>query len=168
MPERPATALRLILSTRFYFRRCSDQSRLPGTHLATLKRGIHTAFINASIVLLRLTAEMSPESLTISVSPGKSPDTRILTFEGPITLSGLFAFQAELRKETPPLTILDLSGVPYMDSSGMGAIINYYVSAQKNGRGLILAGVNERIYALLELTNTTKLLKVVPTVADAE
>ena len=55
-----------------------------------------------------------------------------------------------------------------MDSSGMGAIINYYVSAQKNGRKLILAGVNERIYALLELTNTTKLLKVVPTVAEAE
>ncbi len=118
--------------------------------------------------MLRYTAEMPQESLTISVSQGKSPDTRILTFEGPIVLSGLFAFQAELRKENPPLTILDLSGVPYMDSSGMGAIINYYVSAQKAGRKLVLAGVNERVYALLELTNTTKLLKVVPTVADAE
>jgi len=118
--------------------------------------------------LLRLTAEMQHESLTINVKQGKSPDTRILTFEGPIILSGLFAFQAELRKESPQLTILDLSGVPYMDSSGMGAIINYYVSAQKNGRKLILTGVNERIYALLELTNTTKLIKIVPTVADAE
>jgi anti-sigma B factor antagonist len=111
---------------------------------------------------------MQQESLTISASQGKSPDTRILAFEGPITLSTLFVFQAELRKETPRLTILDLSGVPYMDSSGMGAIINYFVSAQKNGRKLILAGVNERIYALLELTNTIKLIKVVPTVADAE
>ncbi len=120
------------------------------------------------IVLLRLTAEMQQESLKINASQGKSSDTRILTFEGPIVLSSLFAFQAELRKENPPLTILDLSGVPYMDSSGMGAIINYYVSAQKNGRKMVLAGVNERIYALLELTNTTKLLKVVPTVADAE
>jgi anti-sigma B factor antagonist len=120
------------------------------------------------IVLLRLTAEMQQESLKINASQGKSPDTRILTFEGPIVLSSLFAFQAELRKANPPLTILDLSGVPYMDSSGMGAIINYYVSAQKNGRKMVLAGVNERIYALLELTNTTKLLTVVPTVADAE
>ncbi len=120
------------------------------------------------IVLLRLTAEMQQESLKINASQGKSPDTRILTFEGPIVLSSLFAFQAELRKANPPLTILDLRGVPYMDSSGMGAIINYYVSAQKNGRKMVLAGVNERIYALLELTNTTKLLTVVPTVADAE
>jgi anti-sigma B factor antagonist len=111
---------------------------------------------------------MQQESLTINTRQGKSPDTRILTFEGPITLSTLFAFQTELRKETPPLTILDLSGVPYMDSSGMGAIINYFVSAQKRGHKIVLAGVNERVYALLELTNTTKLLKVVPTVAEAE
>ena len=111
---------------------------------------------------------MQQETLTITASQGKSPDTRILTFDGPITLATLFAFQAELRRENPPLTILDLGGVPYMDSSGMGAIINYYVSAQKGGRKLILAGVNERVYALLELTNTTKLLKVVPAVADAE
>jgi anti-sigma B factor antagonist len=111
---------------------------------------------------------MQHESLTIVVRQGKSPETRILTFEGPIIMSGLFAFQAELRKESPPLTVLDLSGVPYMDSSGMGAIINYYISAQKNGRKLVLAGVNERIYALLELTNTHKLLVLVSTVDEAE
>jgi anti-sigma B factor antagonist len=111
---------------------------------------------------------MQQDPLSIKVSQGKSADTRILTFEGPLTLSNLFAFQAELRKENPPLTILDLTGVPYMDSAGMGAVINYYVSAQKNGRKIVLAGVNDRIYALLELTNTTKLLKLVPTVAEAE
>jgi anti-sigma B factor antagonist len=111
---------------------------------------------------------MQQESLSIQVRQGKSPETRILTFEGPLTLSNLFAFQSELRKENPPRTILDLSGVPYMDSAGMGAVINYYVACQKNGRKLILAGINERIYALLELTNTTKLLTVVPTLAEAE
>ena len=118
--------------------------------------------------MLRLTAEMQQESLSIQVRRGKSPDTRILTFEGALVLSNVFAFQAELRKENAALTILDLSGVPYMDSAGMGAVINYYVACQKSGRKLILAGVNERVYALLELTNTTKLLKLVPTVADAE
>jgi anti-sigma B factor antagonist len=111
---------------------------------------------------------MQQETLTIIVREGKSPETRILAFEGPIIMSGLFAFQAELRKESPALTILDLSGVPYMDSSGMGAIINYYISSQKNGRKLVLAGVNERVYALLELTNTHKLLILVPTVDEAE
>ena len=111
---------------------------------------------------------MQQDPLSIEVRQGKSDETRILHIHGPLTLSNLFAFQGELRKEQPQLTILDLSDVPYMDSAGMGAIINFYVSCQKNGKKLILAGVNDRIHTLLELTNTDKLLTVVPTVADAE
>jgi anti-sigma B factor antagonist len=111
---------------------------------------------------------MQQDPLSIQTRQGKSPDTRILQIEGPLTLSNLFAFQAELRKETSPLTILDITGVPYMDSAGMGAVLNFYVSAQKNGRKLVVAGVSERVMALLDLTNTSKLLKIVPTVEDAE
>jgi anti-sigma B factor antagonist len=111
---------------------------------------------------------MQQDPISIQAAQGKTADTRILKIEGPITLSNLFTFQAELRKETAPLTILDMTGVPYMDSAGMGAVINFYIASQKNGRKMVLAGVNERVYALLELTNTNKLLKLVPTVAEAE
>ena len=111
---------------------------------------------------------MQQDPLSIKARQGKSPDTRILQIEGPLTLSNLFAFQAELRRETSPLTILDMTKVPYMDSAGMGAVLNFYVSSQKNGRKIVLAGACERVQALLDLTNTTKLLKLVPTVADAE
>ncbi len=111
--------------------------------------------------------QMSQESLKIQSRQGNSPNTRILAILGPITLSVLSAFQAELRKDTPPLTILDLSAVPFMESCGVGAIVAYYVHAQRVGHRIILAGVSKRIHTLLELTNTTKLLKVVPTVADA-
>jgi anti-sigma B factor antagonist len=120
------------------------------------------------MILLSLKIDMQQDPLSIQVSQGKSADTRILTFSGPLTLSNLFAFQARLREETAPLVILDLSAVPYMDSAGMGAVINYQVSCQKAKRKLVLAGVNARVHTLLELTNTTKLLTLVPTAADAE
>jgi anti-sigma B factor antagonist len=111
---------------------------------------------------------MQQDPLSIEVLPGKADDTQILKLSGPITLSNLFAFQDALRKQATPRTIIDLSGVPYMDSAGMGAVINFQISSSKNGRKLVLAGVNERCYTLLELTNTTKLLTLVPTVADAD
>jgi anti-sigma B factor antagonist len=111
---------------------------------------------------------MQQDPLTIEVLPGKSADTQIIRFEGPLTLSNLFPFQAALRKDILPKTILDMTGVPYVDSAGMGAIINFHISCQKNGRKMVLAGVNERVYTLLELTNTTKLLTLTPTVAEAE
>ncbi|AXC14660.1 hypothetical protein ACPOL_5412 [Acidisarcina polymorpha] len=111
---------------------------------------------------------MQQDPLSINSHPGKSADTLVLEFEGPLTLSNLFAFQAELRKDSAPLTILDLSKVPYMDSAGMGAIINFHISCTKNHRKLVLAGVNDRVKTLFELTNTDKLLKLVPTAGDAE
>jgi anti-sigma B factor antagonist len=99
---------------------------------------------------------------------GKTPDTRILRLTGPLTLANLFEFQTELRRETPPVTILDLAGVPYMDSAGMGAIISYFVAGQKHGSKLIAAGVNYRVLELFKLTHVDGLITIAPSVEEAE
>ena len=99
---------------------------------------------------------MQQDLLTVQTREGKTADTRILQFEGPLTLSNLFMFQAELRKVDSPVTILDLTGVPYMDSAGLGVIMNVFVSAQGAGRKFILTGVNDRVRSLLEMTKVAK------------
>lgn len=111
---------------------------------------------------------MSDRSLSLESISGQTPDTRILRLTGPLTLTGLFSFQDALRENPPPCLILDLTGVPYMDSAGMGAIINYYVSCQKNGRRLIVAGVNGRVMELFKMTKMDGILRLAPTLADAE
>lgn len=111
---------------------------------------------------------MSNKELRLESIPGQAPGCRILRLTGPLLISGLFSFQDTLRADPPPCLILDLTGVPYMDSSGMGAIINYYVSCQRNGRRLIVAGVNPRVMELFIMTKVNALLTLTPTVADAE
>ena len=69
---------------------------------------------------------------------------------------------------TPACLILDLSGVPYMDSAGLGVIMNYFVAAQDDHRKFLLAGVNERIVALLEMTKVDQVLILYPSVEAAE
>lgn len=98
----------------------------------------------------------------------RNPDCRILHLTGPLVLNNLFSFQDALRADPPPCLILDLTGVPYIDSSGMGAIINYYVSCQRHGRKFIVAGVNPRVMELFRLTKVDGLLTLAPTLADAE
>lgn len=93
---------------------------------------------------------------------------RILRLHGPLILQGVFAFQTALRTDPPQSLVLDLSSVPYMDSAGMGAIINYYVSCQRNGKKLVVAGVNPRVQELFRMTKVDGLLNVVATVAEAE
>lgn len=105
--------------------------------------------------------------MTLTSTPGKTAGSRILKLEGPLTLSNLFAFQDELRKEATT-TILDLSDVPYMDSAGMGAIINYYVGCQRNGRKLLVAGSNYRVLELFKLTKVDQLITLVDNVEAAE
>lgn len=87
---------------------------------------------------------------------------------GPVLLSNFFALKTELEKEQKPVTILDLSGVEYMDSAGMGAIINYYVSAQRRGNKLIAAGANYRVVELFKLTHVDSLIPMTANVEEAE
>ncbi len=85
-----------------------------------------------------------------------------------MTMAHLDQLHADLRKETQPFTILDLSAVPYMDSSGLGILLAYYVSCRNSERKLVVAGVGEHILRLLELTTTRNLLTIASTVEKAE
>jgi anti-sigma B factor antagonist len=109
---------------------------------------------------------MTDAPLLIHRRPEVPAHATVLDLEGPLVISHLFHFQTALRAETAKLIVLDLSRVPYMDSSGLGAILNGYVSAEKNGRKLVLSGVSDRVHALLSLTKVDSILMLYPD-ADA-
>src|SRR5271165_5387757 len=111
---------------------------------------------------------MQQVTLGIEVISGKSVGTRVVRVAGPILLSNFFALKAELEKEHPPVTILDLSEVEYMDSAGRGAIINDYVSSQRRGTKLIAAGANYRVVELFKLTRVDSLIPMTAVVEEAE
>jgi anti-sigma B factor antagonist len=111
---------------------------------------------------------METEPLRIELAQAAHPGTRVITLEGPLVINNLFEFQQELRNGTWPVTILEMLGVPYMDSAGMGAIINYYVSCQKSGRRLIVCGLNYRVVELFKLTHVNTLISIVDDLDEAE
>ena len=111
---------------------------------------------------------MSDKTLTYSSANGGKDGTVILKLVGPLTLSNMFAFQGQFRSMKPACLILDMSGVPYMDSAGLGLLTNYFVSAQDDNRKFLLASVNERIMSLLEMTKVDQILRMFPTVEAAE
>jgi len=105
---------------------------------------------------------------TLEVKDGAKPGQRVLELHGPLTVTTLFSFQNALRAETAPVVIIDLTGVPYIDSAGLGALVNGYVSCQKHGRSLVLVGVADRIRNLFKITRVDQLFEMYPSVADAE
>lgn len=106
--------------------------------------------------------------MTYSRRPGGREGTEILSLAGPFTLGNMFQFQRELQEIHPQFLIFDIAQVPYMDSAGLGLLVNFYVSAQKHGRKMAVAGASARIKTLFEMTRVDGLLRLFPTIEEAE
>ena len=107
--------------------------------------------------------------LKVDREEGKKPGTLIIRLSGPLTLLNIFDLQAQFRAAPPtPLTILDLAGVPYMDSAGMGVVVNYHVHCQNKGGKFVAAGVSPRIMELFKITRVDKVISMAATPEEAE
>jgi anti-anti-sigma factor len=111
---------------------------------------------------------MQNENLQIVVSAGNREGQKIMQLKGPLNLHTVFDFQSAVRAETSPLVILDFTGVPFIDSAGLGAVVGAYVAAQKVQRKLVVAGLGTQVKALIEMTKVSQLIKAYDTVAEAE
>ena len=111
---------------------------------------------------------MRDDALTIETLPGSRPDAVVLRLTGPITLSSLFPLKDTLGAVTEQLIILDMAQVPYVDSAGLGTILMFHVSAEKNGRKLALAGVTDRVLSLIRMTRVDMVLSMFPSVEAAQ
>ena len=55
--------------------------------------------------------------------------------------------------------VLDLARVPYVDSCGLGTMVQAYVSARRQGGSVKLMNVNARVCQLLTITRLMTVLK---------
>ena len=83
---------------------------------------------------------MRDENLAIEELPSDAGQ-RVLRLTGPLVLNSFFAFQTLIREDQTATLVLDFTGVPYIDSAGIGAMVGAYVHRQKAGRNLLLVGV---------------------------
>ncbi len=110
---------------------------------------------------------MPQEPLAIEDLPGSNGE-RVLRLNGPVLLSNLFDFQSRVRSNNVPRLIIDFTGVPYMDSAGIGALVGAHVSHSKDGRSLALVGVPERVRIALKVTHVETLFKFFNSLDEAE
>ena len=94
-------------------------------------------------------------------------DRGVLSFRGPLTMENVTPFMNAVRRETAPTMILDFSGVPYLDSSGLGSLVSACTSCAKAGRRIAITGVNKRVLKVFEITKVEQILLMFPTLSDA-
>ena len=94
-------------------------------------------------------------------------DDGVLSLRGPLTMENVQPFMNAVRRESAPTMILDFTGVPYLDSSGLGSLVSAYTSCQKSGRRVALTGINQRVLKVFEITKVEPIFLMFPTVSDA-
>ena len=105
----------------------------------------------------------------LKVEALESPSgARILKLSGPLTIRTLFDFQDAARQAAGKSVIIDVDGVPYMDSAGLGCVISVFTSCRRDNRGFGMVGVADRIRKLFEVTHVDGLLPCFASLEAAE
>jgi anti-anti-sigma factor len=110
----------------------------------------------------------NPAVLQIESLVGPHEGERILKVHGPLVISNFFEFQQTAREDKSALLILDLAGVPYMDSAALGSVLAVHVSCGRKQTKYALINVAPRIETMLNISGVRDVIVMFPTLADAE
>lgn len=64
------------------------------------------------------------------------------------------------------IIVLDFSENDYMDSSGIGVIVNIYKLSKSKGKEMIMVSLKDSIKNLFEMTNLTKIFSIYDNIDD--
>src|SRR5580693_358523 len=100
----------------------------------------------------------------VSASNGSNLVTRL---SGKLSLETVHNFIQTLRPETAQHMVLDMSGVSFLDSAGVGALVSLFVHRRNLGKSFAIAGLTTQGMAVLQVAGLMKLLPNFATVEDA-
>jgi anti-sigma B factor antagonist len=84
-----------------------------------------------------------------------------------VTASSLKALIDHVVNGGHPQVVVDLGGVEFIDSTGLGALIGGLKKARQAGGDLRIAGSGTQVSTVLQLTNLDRVLRPYVTVTDA-
>ncbi len=106
--------------------------------------------------------------LQIAARAGARAGQRVLRVEGRLGMDSVPEFLKAIRAEKEAAIILEMGGVPSIDSAGVGALVQTFTAFQKSGRKLALVQVGEGVASVLEVTKVLSLFPRFASVAEAE
>lgn len=107
----------------------------------------------------------------IEVKIERDGDAVIVSPAGDVDLHRSPAFRERLKKvaeEKPKRLIVNLEGVPYMDSSGVATLVEAMQIARRQSMTLVLCGVQTRVRSILEIARLDQLFKIADNAAAAK
>jgi anti-sigma B factor antagonist len=110
---------------------------------------------------------MQPAHLDLEKLSASNGSNLVTRLSGKLSLETVHNFIQTLRPEPAAHLVLDMSGVAFLDSAGVGALVSLFVHRRNQGKSFALAGLTQQGLAVLQVAGLTKLLPMYPTVEAA-
>lgn len=110
---------------------------------------------------------MPPFTLELEKRAGSTDALAIFQLKGKLSLETVNEFIQKLRPEPAQHLILDLSGVTFLDSAGVGALVSLFVNRRNHGKTFALAALAPQSSAVVTVAGLQNLLPVYKTVEEA-
>lgn len=105
----------------------------------------------------------------MQIDIGVKDGAAMITPHGDVDMSCARELQAALHqalREKPARLIVDLTHVPYMDSSGVATLVEAMQIARKNGTRMALASLQDKVRSIFEIARLDTVFTIHPS-ADA-
>jgi anti-anti-sigma factor len=91
----------------------------------------------------------------------ETEDAMVVECEGLLTSDNVTLLRLEVKEwvAVHKRIVLDLKGVPQMDSAGLGSVVGLYVTARTRGCRVEVVNANEAIRKLFSVTNVLSLFE---------
>jgi anti-sigma B factor antagonist len=107
------------------------------------------------------------ETAALEMEKAVSNGNNVTRLRGKLSLETVNNFIQTMRQEPAAHLVLDMSGVSFLDSSGVGALVSLFVSRKHIGKTIALAALTRQGEAVLQVSGLIKLIPAYPTVEDA-
>jgi anti-anti-sigma factor len=92
----------------------------------------------------------------------------VTRLNGKLSLETVHNFVETMRPEPAAHLVLDMSGVSFLDSAGVGALVQLFVHRRAAGKSFALAGLTQQGSAVLQVSGLSKLLPNYSSVEEAQ
>lgn len=110
---------------------------------------------------------MQHSHLEVEKAATSDGDRLILQLKGNLSLETVHNFIQTARAEQAAHLIVNMSGVSFLDSAGVGALVQLFVHRRSLGKSFALSGLSKQSQAVMEVAGLTKLLPIHNSVEDA-
>lgn len=73
----------------------------------------------------------------------------------------------QVQAAKPPLLVIDLANVSYMDSSGVATLVEAMQISRRNSGSMVLAGLQDKVRSIFEIARLDTVFRIVPSTDEA-